>query len=94
MASFNRGETAIVSVTIRSSAGTLTTPATSTLITITNPSGVELVSDAAMIEDSEGLLHYDYQVGASADVGRYTVRIVATDASRVSIEDSDFEVMP
>lgn len=92
MAGFNRGETVIVSIEVRTSAGVLANPATSMTVTISNPSGTVVVDAAAMSNDGTGLYHYDYLLAADAPLGRWPVRLKATDASRVSIEDSDFEV--
>lgn len=90
---FNKGETAIISVEIRNGVGVLTTPAVSTTVKITDPSGTVVVNNVAMSNDGAGLFHYDYAVGANATLGLYRVRITATDTSRVSIEDSTFTVM-
>ena len=96
MAGINRGETAIISIEVRNAAGDLADPATSMTITITNPSGVEVISAVAMSKATPpvtGEYHYDYAVAAAAPLGLWAVRLIATDASRVSIEDDKFSVM-
>lgn len=90
MAAFQQGETVVLSIVIKNAAGTLTSPATSTKITITSPTGTALVTDVAMTEDSVGNFHYDFL--SPAVNGTYTAKFVATDASRISIARAQFVI--
>ena len=90
MAQFQRGETIVIRGTIKDSDRVLTTPATSTKITVTDSAGVVVVDALAVTFDSIGIWKYLYTPEASALAGAYHVRIVATDGSRISITDSDF----
>jgi hypothetical protein len=93
MANFERTETIVCSLTIRDSAGTLASPATSMKVTITNPLNVAAVTAQAMTEDSTGLYHYDYTPAATVSLGTYKVRYTATDGARVTIQDDTFTMV-
>jgi len=84
MADFERQETVICSIEVKDSSGTAQDPATSTTITITDPSGSDVVSAQAMTKDSTGNYHYDYTPGASAKLGTYEILYICTDGSRVT----------
>lgn len=89
--SFQRAETIICSITVRTAAGVLTDPATSMKIDIINPAGVSVVTDTAMTDDAgAGVFHYDYQPAADAMLGTYHVKYTATDATRITIQTDDF----
>jgi uncharacterized protein YfaS (alpha-2-macroglobulin family) len=91
MASFQRDETVVIKGTIKDENLVLTTPATSTLITITDPAGTEVTADQAVTFDSVGTFRYLYVPSATAVLGAYHVRVKAThNASRISITDSQF----
>lgn len=90
MATFQVTETVTINGTIRDSDGDLTTPATSTKITITDPAGTKVVDDLAVTFDSAGVWQYLYTPVAAAVTGAYHVRVIATDGARISIKDSQF----
>lgn len=88
---FEVGETIIISTEIRTSAGVLTTPATSTKITILDPFSNVVANAATMTEDSTGQFHYDYTI--AADKGTYTWTITATDGTRITKQKGEFSAV-
>jgi len=90
MATYQRLETVVCSASISSNTGTAYSPATSTKITIYDPTNTAVVSEQSMSEDSTGEFHYDYTSSASAVLGTYRVRVTATDNSRVTIKEDTF----
>jgi hypothetical protein len=86
---FELSETVICSCTVKSGS-TLTDPATSMNITITDPAGATAVNDAAMTKDSTGAYHYDYAPASLS--GIYTVTYVATNGSKVSKAKDHFQI--
>lgn len=93
MINFERTETIVCSITIKSTTGVLTNPATSMTVTITAPNNTAVVSAQAMTNDSTGLYHYDYTPASSVSLGEYKVRYTATDGSRVTIQDDVFNMV-
>lgn len=90
MASFQVGETVVVRGTIKDENDALTTPATSTKITITDPTGT-VVKDAQDVSfDAIGVWKYVYNSNASAAVGAYHARVKAIDGARTTIGDTEF----
>ena len=90
MAQFQRGETIVIKGTIKDSDKVLTTPATSTKITITDSEGVVVVEPTNVTFDSIGIWKYLYDPDDAAPAGAYHVRVTAEDGTRTSITDSDF----
>ncbi len=90
MATFQVTETVTVKGTIRDDNGDLTTPATSTKITITNSEGTKVVDDLAVSFSSIGIWQYLYTPASNAVLGAHHVRVIGTDSARVSIKDSQF----
>jgi len=58
------------------------------MITITNPSGTVVVSDAVMTRLSLGYYTYSYQTTISNALGVYTARVTAVSGSEVAITDN------
>jgi hypothetical protein len=92
MKSFQRAETVICSITIKTAALVLTDPATSTKIDITNPIGTSVVTATAMTRDSAGTFHYDYAPAVDATLGIYKVKYTAIDATRTTIQNDSFSL--
>jgi hypothetical protein len=84
MAVFQRGETVVMSLEIKDSAGIYVDPATVPMVKVTDPSGSVLVNDLAMIKDAVGKYHYDYTPGDTAGLGVYEVRYKAIDGLRTT----------
>jgi len=89
---FQRAETVVCSITVKTPALALVDPATSMNIAITGPSGESVISSTAMANDSVGTYHYDYNPAANAALGAYKVRYTATDGTRITIEDDYFKL--
>jgi len=87
---FQRAETVICSALVKTTAGVLTTPATSMTITISDPVGTAVIAGANMTLDAVGTYHYDFAPAATATLGIYLVRYVATDGTRKTIQDDSF----
>ena len=92
MAKLDAGETVVCSVEVRTSAGVLTSPATSMTITIVDPGEVAIATNAAMTEDSTGNYHYDYNSASTAASGVYRVTYKATDGTRITMQKDTFEL--
>jgi len=90
MANFQRAETVVCSILIKTTAEVLTDPATSIKIDITNSIGTAVVTATAMTRDSAGTYHYDYQPAADALKGIYHVKYTATDGTRITIQNDSF----
>ncbi len=88
MNTFDLGETVICSITVKTAAGVLATPATSMTITITNPYGIAVVSAQNMTVDGVGLFHYDYTPTVLR--GPYVIAYTATDGTRVTEQADGF----
>lgn len=87
---FQRGETVVVEAEVKNQAGAYVDPATTMLVTITKPDGVAGLTDQAMTKDAVGQYHHDYKPSDSDPLGWYRVHFVATDTTRVTIQDSGF----
>jgi uncharacterized protein YfaS (alpha-2-macroglobulin family) len=87
---FQRAETVVCSILVKTAAAVLTDPATSTKIVITGPTGASVVTSTAMTRDSVGAYHYDYQPAVDALKGIYHVKYTAVDGTRITIEDDTF----
>jgi len=72
---YERGDDYLCHVTIRDSITTTASNPSTVLITITDPCGTELVSDAAMSTITTGIYYYDYTVLDTAVYGKYSVEI-------------------
>ncbi len=91
MATFQKTETVVIKGTIKDEDGVLTTPATTTVITITDPAGTAVKDAQAVTFDTVGTFRYLYTPAADPVLGVYHVRVIATDTgSRVSVTDSQF----
>ena len=91
MATFQKTETVVIKGTIKDEDGVLTTPATTTVITITDPAGTAVKDAQAVTFDTVGTFRYLYTPASDPVLGVYHVRVIATDSgSRVSITDSEF----
>ena len=98
MKTFQRAETVICGAAVKNAAGTLTQPATSMMVTVTDPAATVVVDAAAMtyraspvtVDDVSCNYTYDYAPAADAAKGIYRVRYTATDGTRVTIQDDSF----
>lgn len=93
MASYQRGETVILTISITDSAGAAASPTTSMVIRIKDPHGTRQVEDSAMTEDATGSYHYDYAIASDADLGEWQAEYIATDSGRVTIQTDSFTVI-
>lgn len=89
---FQRAETVVCSILVKTTAGVLVDPATSMKIDITNPVGTSVVTATAMTKDSTGTYHYDYQPASDAVLGTYNVKYTATDGTRITIQRDNFSL--
>ena len=89
-----RGETIICSVDVRDVNNALYSPSAGMKITITNPSGTDVVDDQAMTNTggATGKYHYDWQAPADAVTGTYEVEYVATDGTRITKQIAHFDL--
>jgi len=86
---FDIGETVICSIEIKDDNGEYKDPATSMKITITDKHKNIKVDNVAMTPDDVGKYHYDCQTAGYLD-GKYEVKYIATDGSRITIETESF----
>ena len=88
---FDRGETVPNSIDVKNAVGALYDPSTSILITITAPSGVDVITAQAMTKDSTGVYHYNWLSPSDAETGTYTRKYTTVDASAgTSIQHGSF----
>ena len=90
MATFQVTETVVLKGTIKDDNGDLTTPATTTKITITDSEGTKVVDDLDVTFSAIGIWQYLYTPASNAVIGAHHVRVIGTDSTRVSIKDSQF----
>ena len=89
---FQIGETVICSLTVKDGDGNLADPTTSMKITITdNQNGTE-IDNVAMVKDSTGLYHYDWQTSTITVEGIYYIIYKATDGTRISVAKDSVEI--
>ena len=91
MSSFDIGETVICSLEVKDDNGDYKDPSTSMKITITDKFNVVKVNNVAMTKDAIGKYHYDCQTTDYVD-GKYVIKYVATDGSRITIEKESFNL--
>ena len=92
MAVFQRGETVVLSLEVKDSAGSYVDPASVPTVKVTDPTGSVVVNDLAMTKDAVGKYHYDYTSAGEAAVGPYNVRYKAVDGSRTTKARDSFVV--
>lgn len=90
MANFQRQETVICEMLVKTVTGGLTSPSTSMKITITDPVGAIVVNSQPMVKDAEGTYHYDYNPAGNAVSGYYQVLYVAIDGTRTTVQEDNF----
>lgn len=86
---FERDETIIIEVDIKTAAGVLTDP-DSIVIYIIDSAGTTKVDGVAMTKDGVGEYHYDHTPGATDVLGLWKVRFKAVSGTRTSIADTEF----
>jgi len=90
MDTFQIGEHVICSIVVKDAEGDGQDPVTSMKITITDSKGTVHVDDTAMTPDTgDGLYHYDFD-SAGLRPGVYTIKYVAIDGARTTIEEDTF----
>lgn len=89
MDTFDIGETVILQAEVKNQAGSYVDPSTSMQISVYDPNGTAIVSDAAMTKDDTGKYHYDFQA-AGKSKGKYTFAAKATNGARITIQKDAF----
>ncbi len=90
---YERGETAIIQVTITDAAdGTLTDPANTPTVSMNDAANGVIWTDEAMSQDSTGVYHKDYDILGTAAIGFWKAEITADNDTRITIQSLDFEV--
>ena len=84
MAVFQRGETVVLSLEVKDSAGSYVDPASTPTIKVKDPAGTVVVNEGQMLKDAVGKYHYDYTSADTAALGPYNVRYKAVDGPRVT----------
>jgi uncharacterized protein YfaS (alpha-2-macroglobulin family) len=89
---YQRTETAIITLEVRTSSGALVDPSTVPVLTVTDPDGTAVVDEEDMNNDGVGLYSFPYDILEDAILGWYWSRYTVTDNALVTIEDDGFEV--
>ena len=84
MAVFQRGETVVLNLEVKNSAGSYVDPASTPTVKVKDPAGTVVVNEAQLVKDTVGKYHYDYTSADTAAVGPYNVRYKAVDGSRTT----------
>lgn len=63
-------------------------------ISIDNPCGAALITDASMISDSTGVYYYNYDLSATADYGQYKSTVSVTLDGAKTISTEYFYILP
>jgi len=90
MAKFDIGETVICSIVVKDSDGNEADPGTSMKCTVTDPQGTVVVDGEDMDQDSTGNYHYDYTSLSTAMAGAYSIKYIADDDGRITIQKDKF----
>ncbi len=89
--SFQRSETIVCSIVIKTAAGVDTNPDTDIYIGIINPVGTAVVAATTdMVNDSVGHYHYDYAPGSTTVLGEYEVTYTLVDGTRTTKQKDTF----
>ena len=91
MSTHYQGETVVIEVSVTDTDRAATNPTTSITISISDPGGNAMVTDAAMTNDSTGKYHYDYAIPADATIGEWDAEVTAS-SGKPSIERCTFRV--
>ncbi len=93
MARYERTETVILSLDIKTNPGEiLTDPGTLPTVTVTAPDGVVVVTPVNMTKIAVGQYTHDYTPAAAAVLGWYRTHYIMVDAGRTIIDDDGFEL--
>ncbi len=88
----DKGETVIITATIKDFDTSVLADPTTTVITITNPSGTALVTDQSMTQESAGVYTYDYTIPTTAVTGRFETKVSASGSNRTTVQFGSFYV--
>jgi hypothetical protein len=89
---FRLGETARIKAGFEDAAGRLTDPVPDPTVTITDPNGVEVVTNGVTTKQEDGIWYYDYPVPSTADIGLWTDDWTATINGEPITRDLTFTV--
>lgn len=89
---FQRPETIVCELEVRTAAGVLTTPSSIPKLTVTDPLAAAVVDNQSMTEVSVGNYTHDYTPGATAELGWYSAKFTVTDGGRVTIKQDGFDL--
>ena len=89
---FYRTETAVCTIENKDSTGAYVDPATGVTVSVYDPYGTAVVTDAPATKDAVGKYHYDYTSAADALLGRYVAIAKITDGSRITYKKSAFYI--
>lgn len=88
---FDLGETVICTIEVKNAAGTKVDPGDSMVIYILYL-GTAIIDGVGMTDDTgDGNYHYDFDSDGQS-TGKYVVRYKATDGTRVTIEEDEFDL--
>jgi len=88
-----RGDTLSFWIRIMDKDSTVTDPSTVSL-SILDPCKNTILSATAMTSDTAGTYYYNYNVGATAMYGKYTLRTTLGDGTNTTIYDNEIYIMP
>jgi hypothetical protein len=92
---YERGETAVLSLSVTDAAGDADDPSNAITITVTDPAGTVVVDAEDMDNDAVGAYHWDYTIAADAVLGTYAAQYHTSDGdpARLSKETDYFFVV-
>lgn len=91
MESFQQGETVEILTYSYTYSDVLINQTTLT-VTINQPDGTEVLAATVMTNDSTGVYSYNYTLEDDADIGVWTVKIIATSGTEYTIQNDLFKV--
>ena len=94
MTIYERGETVHHTVETRNSATRVLEAADTMTISIYDPCGTAILTDAAMASSATGQYYYDYDISATAVYGEYRIVVTATKDGDKSIYPEHYIIMP
>ena len=89
---YQRLETVVIKLLVYNLSGTLVDPSDGCTITVVDPIGTSVVSEAAMSKTATGTYQYSWTSTATSVLGKYLATVYATDSSVVTTAKKEFNL--
>lgn len=89
---FQRAETIVCELEVRSNAGVLVDPSSLPVLDVVDPDGTSVVTAQNMTKDAVGEYYHNYTPVAGAVLGWYTAKFTVADGGLVTIRQDGFSM--